>query len=147
MFINNNTFANSTEINLINKDQIDENLVWPLALLASFGLLILSLLLTIIVLTFFKSKNQLKYLIASLIPLAVGALLGNSIFHIIPEIYEDVYSDKKNKQYTIYISISIISGIFICYTIEKIFIWCGLGHSHTHNDESIVINLTISKIS
>jgi hypothetical protein len=141
----NNTNTNITDI-LQGKDQINENLIWPLSLLASFGFLILSLTLTILVLKFIKSKNQLKYLIAALIPLAVGALLGNSIFHIIPEIYQDVYSDKSNKPVTIYISISIILGIVICYTIEKIFIWCGLGHSHTHNDESIVINLTISKI-
>jgi zinc transporter ZupT len=124
-------------------DMIDEELIYPLALGSSFGLMIISLILTLIVLLCFKSQKQLKFLVAALIPMAVGALLGNSFFHIIPECFEEAYSNDEDRPSAPSISIFILLGILICYTIEKSFVWCGLGHSHTHNDETIVSNISM----
>ncbi len=134
--------SNSTSETNIDDRRIDADLVYPLAIGSSLGLMVVSLILTVIVLLGFRSQKQLKFLIAALVPLAIGALLGNSFFHILPECYEEAYSDIPDTPSPASVSIVVLLGILVCYTIEKSFVWCGLGHSNTHNDDSIVNNIT-----
>jgi hypothetical protein len=135
----------SIETNIDDR-RIDADLVYPLAIGSSLGLMAISLILTVLVLLGFKSERKLKFLIAALVPLAIGALLGNSFFHILPECYEEAYSDTPDTPSPPSVSIVVLLGILVCYTIEKSFSWCGLGHSNTHNDESIASNIVNSNI-
>lgn len=70
---------------------------------------------------FSVNEQKLKRLIFLLVALAVGALLGDAIIHLIPEAFEKGGS-------TSLISLCIIAGIIIFFIFEKILGW----HHHHH---------------
>ncbi|MBI1975805.1 MAG: ZIP family metal transporter [Candidatus Vogelbacteria bacterium] len=68
-------------------------------------------------------KELLERTLAFIIPLAVGALLGDALFHLIPEALEE-FPDPN------VISFLVIAGIFSFFLLERILRW----HHHTHSD-------------
>lgn len=79
----------------------------------------------------FKNLNKLSHLFVSF---AIGALLGNAILHIIPEVYESYDSTIT--------SLAILLGILIFYSLEQFLRW---RHCHDdcegHNKPIAVINI------
>src|SRR3989344_2313200 len=74
-----------------------------------------------------KEETVKKY-ISLFISLAVGALLGDAFIHLIPEAFE-------NSTSPVLVSLLIIFGIFIFFTIEKFLHW---HHHGEEKDESII---------
>lgn len=68
----------------------------------------------------------LKRIVFILVSVSVGALLGDALLHIIPEIFES----EVNKSY---LSISIFAGIFFFFILEK---FLRFRHSHGEVEES-----------
>jgi zinc and cadmium transporter len=75
------------------------------------------------------NKEKMEKYSHLLVSFAVGALLGNAIIHILPEIFE-------TETKPLYISISIIAGVLLFYGIEQFLSWrhcheqTSLEHSH-----------------
>ena len=59
-----------------------------------------------------------------LVSLAVGALLGDVFIHLIPQAFSDIGN-------ATYVAITIMGGIFIFFTLEKILHW----HHHARGEE------------
>lgn len=57
--------------------------------------------------------------------LAIGALLGDSFIHLIPEAFEEAEN-------TLLVSMLIIAGILLFFMIEKFFHWHHHGEDHAH---------------
>ncbi len=92
------------------------------ALLGVFGISIIPLvgLFTLLV-----SKKQLDKYTHLLVSFAVGALLGNSIIHLLPEIFEATTNPIQS-------SIFIIIGIVVFYALEQFLRW---HHGHESTEE------------
>jgi len=62
------------------------------------------------------STNRLERVLFFLVSFAAGALLGDTVFHLLPEI-------AAGNGFTLPVSISIITGILIFFIVEKFFHW------------------------
>lgn len=71
------------------------------------------------------NKDRLERYMHLLVSFAVGALLGNALLHILPELIESGMEVER-------ISILIIIGILSFYSIEQFLNW-----RHTHNEQEI----------
>lgn len=91
------------------------------------GVVAISLVSLIGVLTLSYREETLKKYINFFISLAVGALLGDAFIHIIPEAFESGLSSQ-------FISLLIISGILIFFVIEKFIHWHHHGEDHEDNE-------------
>jgi zinc and cadmium transporter len=69
--------------------------------------------------------GKLQGIVFILVSLAVGALLGNVFFHLLPESFESI-DDKR------LIAILVLSGILVFFVMEKFLHW-----HHGHNVEQI----------
>ena len=77
------------------------------------------------------AEAQVRKYLFILVSLAVGALLGDALIHLIPEAFENSTSPTE-------ISALIIGGILIFFILEKILHW----HHHEHADEEATIHPT-----
>lgn len=92
------------------------------------SVLVVSLISLVGVFTLFLNEEKLRRNIFILISLAIGALLGDAFIHIIPEAFESEISP------TI-ISILVIAGILLFFTVEKFLHWHH--HGEDEKDEQI----------
>ena len=67
-------------------------------------------------------EEFIKKYIGLFISLAVGALLGDALIHLIPETF-------KNSSNSVFVSLLIISGILVFFTLEKFLHW------HHHGED------------
>jgi zinc and cadmium transporter len=75
-----------------------------------------------------KGLNHITFV---LISLATGALFGDAVFHLLP----DVFKDHATRS-----SFWVMAGIFASFVFEKFLRWKqdhGLGHNHTHSHPAI----------
>lgn len=72
-------------------------------------------------------ESVLKKYIGCFIGLAIGALLGGSIIHIIPEAFESGLTEKS-------VSLLIIAGILLFFVIEKFIHWHHHGEDCEHSE-------------
>jgi len=84
-------------------------------------------------LSYFFLKNSSHKIIANMVSLAVGTLLGTAFLEIIPhsiEISNDVHQ----------VSLVILLGIFALFVLEKFFIWrhCHGSHCEAHSSENAI---------
>ena len=91
---------------------------------AFVSVIIVSLISLVGVFSLTLREEILKKNISLFISLAVGALLGDAFIHLIPEAFEN-YSNH------VVISLLIILGIIIFFTLEKFFHW----HHHGEDKE------------
>lgn len=87
------------------------------------SVIVVSLISLVGVFTLSVREEILKKYIFVFISLAVGALLGDAFIHLIPE----AFSDTANP---LLVSILIIAGILIFFTLEKFLHW------HHHGDDT-----------
>lgn len=92
---------------------------------AVVSVIAVSLVSLVGIITFRISEYKLRQAMFALVSLAVGAFLGDSFFHIIPESFETSCSMGNT-------SIYILLGIFIFFILEKIIHW-----HHRHNEEQL----------
>jgi len=94
--------------------------------LYTFGsIIVISLISFIGIFTFSLKEEVLRKYIFIFISIAVGALLGNVLIHLIPEALEE----SSNKTLT---SVLIISGILLFFILEKFLHW----HHHGEDKEN-----------
>lgn len=90
-------------------------------ILYTFGsVLLVSLVSFMGIFTISLKKGLLKKLLLFIIPLAIGALIGDAFFHLIPEAFEETETPAL-------ISGIIILGIISFFFLEKYLRWC---HHH-----------------
>jgi zinc and cadmium transporter len=100
------------------------NTVWICAIIST----IVVSLISITGIFFLLLKNdKLQKIVFILVSLAVGALLGNVFFHLIPESYETI-KDKR------LIALLILAGILAFFIMEKFLHWHH-GHDVGHLDD------------
>lgn len=142
--------TNSTDHNETDH-MLAENQVWGVGIAVAIGYLIFSFILTLCVVLCFRSKKInktcLNFVISSLVSLAIGSLLGDAVVHIIPEIYGAHKHEETDSEHAEHseenhdapnvniVSLMILIGFFTFFTLEKVFLWTGCGHSHGSDDE------------
>src|SRR3990167_4547652 len=89
---------------------------------AFVSVIIVSLISLIGVFSLSIKEEFIKKYIGLFISLAVGALLGDALIHLIPETF-------KNSSNSVFVSLLIISGIFVFFTLEKFLHW------HHHGED------------
>jgi len=85
-----------------------------------------SLISLIGVATIFLREDRVKRVVFLLISLAAGALFGDSILHLFPEIF-------RTTTHPVASSLWVLAGIFSSFVLEKFLRWRqehGLGHQH-----------------
>ena len=80
------------------------------------SVLLVSVVSLIGVLTISINSNQLRKILIYFISFSAGALFGDAFLHLLPQVVE------KNG-FTLNISISLLSGIFVFFILEKIIQW------------------------
>lgn len=152
--LSNTTLINETLTN--STKYMPEEYVWGVGIAVSVGFLVLSAILTLLIIACFIGKVNkvcLQNINSALISLAIGSLLGDSVIHIIPDIYgshkheesttssnstdsnaskNTSNSDEANPNIT---SLMILVGFLAFYTIEKIYVISGCEHSHGGGDD------------
>jgi zinc and cadmium transporter len=73
------------------------------------------------VLILWMQEKHLKKVLLFLVPLAVGALLGDAFFHLIPEAFQE--SERPE-----IVSLLIVGGILLFFFLEKLLRWHHQGH-------------------
>lgn len=89
------------------------------------GVLLISIIPLIGLVALVVKRKELDRKVHLLVSFAVGALLGNSIIHILPELFESGMNTK-------HISIFIILGIVLFYVLEQFLRW-----RHCHEQSSV----------
>ncbi len=114
---------------------------WGYGLGASLVISSLGFLMSAVMILILKSKRlsapTLKYIIIFLVAFAVGALLGDAVIHIMPDIFsgeeeEGVDGALPKSALT---SLFILVGFGFFILIEKMFEWSGVAHSHGPMDD------------
>lgn len=85
-----------------------------------FANLLMALISIIGVITLFINKHALKEILIFFVSLSAGTLIGGSIFHLIPESYDEIGF--------LYTTGTMAISIFVFYIIEKVLHW------HHHHD-------------
>jgi uncharacterized membrane-anchored protein YitT (DUF2179 family) len=108
-------------------DLMDSKHIVGTAMGVSVGIIILTYLITLVVywllIKFNTSKEGMNRLILCLISMAVGALLGDAVLNLIPEIFSthiDSNGKKRNKGDPIISSTIIISSYLAYFILEKV---------------------------
>jgi len=97
---------------------------------------IVSLIPLVGVLTLGLTKEKLLIIVLPLVGFSVGALLGDSFFHLLPEAY-------RNDPQGIETSVSVIGGLLLFFILEKFLRWrhCHLPTTSHHPHPLATINL------
>ena len=83
---------------------------WIMTLL---GVALVSLVSLIGIIAMPRNKAKAQKITHFLISMAAGAMLGNAFIHLLPESFEEMAAEK--------VSLLVLSGIFVCFSIEKLF--------------------------
>jgi zinc transporter ZupT len=133
--LHNSTESQSDRITSNATNLISVEHVWGGGIGVTLGFLTLSLILTLLIVSCQKSKssskNCLSRLNSALISLAIGSLFGDTVIHIIPQLYgekQEVPEDKRPNPHIC--SLLIVVGFVVFFTFEKLFVLLGVGHSH-----------------
>ncbi|PIN75125.1 ZIP family metal transporter [Candidatus Woesearchaeota archaeon CG10_big_fil_rev_8_21_14_0_10_37_12] len=86
------------------------------------SVLIVSLIAFVGLWAFAINVKRLKQIVFYLVSFSAGALLGNTFFHLLPEIAEEI-------GFTVQVSLLVLFGIFLSFVIEKL-LW---RHCHLHD--------------
>ncbi len=108
------------------------NPVWLYSLVSVF---IVSLIALVGLVTLSISSEKLKKVLIYLISFSAGALFGDAFLHLLPEIAENGIS--------IGVSLSIIFGIILFFSLEKVIHWrhCHMPITKTHVHPFAYMNL------
>lgn len=95
--------------------------IWTYSLL-SVGLVSAVSLVGVFIISFSEGKIGSRSMLTFLVSLAVGALLGDLLIHLLPEIYEEV---------GIRSSFYVVGGFLVFFFLEKVLHW---RHEHSQRD-------------
>lgn len=101
------------------------------------SVLIISLVSFVGVFTLSLGTNTIKKYVFIFVSLAVGALLGDALIHLIPEAVEEI------GDFT-FTSLLVIAGIFIFFILEKFLHWHHHEDDHMHNIKPVGKMILIS---
>ncbi|MEK7552974.1 MAG: ZIP family metal transporter, partial [Patescibacteria group bacterium] len=97
----------------------------PTYLYSIGSVVIVSLISLVGVFTLSLQEARLKKYIFLLVSLAVGALLGDALIHLIPEALKTISDPTR-------VSLAVIAGILIFFILEKFLHW----HHHARGEDS-----------
>ncbi len=100
------------------------NSIWIYSLTSTF---LVSLISITGIIFLALNTSRLQNIVFILVSLAVGALLGNVFFHLIPESFKSIENDGL-------IAVLILSGILVFFVMEKFLFWHH-GHDVEHIDQ------------
>lgn len=72
----------------------------------------------------------MDFVISLLISFAVGAMLGDVVIHITPDLFEEKGGQKHENEEHNQVGLYIILGILIFFVIEKLLNYFGVTHTH-----------------
>lgn len=106
-------------------------------LAAIIGITVINLIPLLVILLAKITNKNLERITKYLVSFAAGALLGNALLHIIPEVYTEEIEDP------LIASIAIVTGIVIFYILEQYLRWqhCHEGITKTHKHPVAVMNI------
>jgi len=109
------------------------NSAWAYALIS---VILVSLISLIGLFTFIIKSKKLNSLLFVLVSFSVGALLGDTFIHLLPDAVEE-------NGFTLTLSVSILSGIVFFFVLEKFIHWrhCHVPTSHSHPHPLATMNL------
>ncbi|MEK7672886.1 MAG: ZIP family metal transporter [Patescibacteria group bacterium] len=87
--------------------------VWGYSLVS---VLVVSLVSLVGVITLYVNIQRLKKILSYLISLAAGALIGDALIHLLPEVVEE-------NGFTLTVSFWVLGGIVVSFVMEKIIHW------------------------
>src|SRR5258708_30208328 len=97
---------------------------------------VVSLISLVSVATIFLREERVKGAVFLLISLAAGALFGDAILHLLPEIFETT-------THPVASSLWVLPGIFSCFVLEKFLRWrqehALPQHEHIHPVARIIL--------
>jgi len=85
------------------------------------SVVLVSLISLICVFTLSWREEVLRKVLVVLVALAAGALFGDALIHLLPEIFEE-------SENTLFSALGVLSGIIIFFSLEKFLHW-----RHSHN--------------
>lgn len=108
--------------------------IWLYSLVSVF---IVSFISLIGVWTLSFEVKKLKKVLIYLVSFSAGALFGDAFIHLLPEVVE------RSGEFSLFISLSLLSGIIFFFIIEKIVHWnhCHVPVSKTHVHPFSLMNL------
>ena len=111
-----------------------DSTIWIYSLVS---VLVVSLISFIGVLTLSIKTPKLKSVLIYFVSFSAGALFGDAFIHLLPEAVE------RSGEFTLFISLSLLSGIIFFFIIEKIVHWnhCHVPVSKTHVHPFSLMNL------
>ena len=111
-----------------------DSTIWIYSLVS---VLVVSLISFIGVLTLSIKTPKLKSVLIYFVSFSAGALFGDAFIHLLPEAVE------RSGKFTLFISLSLLSGIIFFFIIEKIVHWnhCHVPVSKTHVHPFSLMNL------
>ena len=118
----------SNKSNFSNRSMLKPEHITGVALGVSFGIIFFTFLTTMVVywllIRLKTSKETMNRLILCLLSLAVGAILGDTVLNLIPDIFSDHYNGevKRNKGDAIISSTIVISAYLAYFILEKIMV-------------------------
>ena len=92
------------------------------------SVLLVSMVSVVGIFFLFMREKTLKEFTTALLGLAVGALLGGALLHLLPEVFEENSG--------VEISLSILLGIFVFFFFEKFMHWHHSHNAHAIKDDS-----------
>lgn len=102
------------------------------------SVVVVSLLSLVGVVTLSFNQKKLKSILSYLVAFAAGALLGDALIHLLPEVVEEM-------GFGLEISLSVMAGILVLFIVEKIIHWrhCHIPEeAHVHKAHPFaIINL------
>lgn len=108
--------------------------IWIYALAS---VLIISLISLIGIFTLSIKTHKLKKILIYLVAFSAGALLGDAFIHLLPELIEET------GEFTLKLSLGILSGVIIFFILEKLIHWQHCHHPTTddHAHPFAIMNL------
>ena len=121
---------------------------WIWGSLAALLVSLLGLFIPLLLVPVFKSKkitaDSIESIVIILIAFAAGALFGDTIIHIIPDVFGTTDSEESSFSSSI-ASLIICCGMTFFILLDKIFLCCGISSQHNHNHSSPPIDYVVEE--
>jgi len=123
--------AQETQTTSSSSSPLTKSQRWGYGFGASLIISMLGFIMSGLMIIILKSKkisaSTLRYIILFLVAFAVGALLGDAVVHIIPDVFGEELGEQAKSAIS---SLMILVGFCTFVFIEKLFEWSGVAHSH-----------------
>ena len=122
---------------------------WIWGSLAALLISLLGFFIPLLLVPVFKSKkitaHSIESIVIILIAFAAGALFGDAVIHIIPDVFGTKTDNEESSFSSSIASLIICCGITFFILLDKIFLFCGISSQHNHNHSSPPIDYVVEE--